>query len=105
VPGDAARAFLAWMLALMAMRNYASLPFSNSANRLACQTACDGNFDPQRFSGALANPIRHLLQAVSADRPIVVGTTSEPSLTFLDPSPSDDLLHSYSRDGSDICSR
>src|SRR5262245_55412099 len=31
--------------------------------------------------------IRHLLQAVSAGRPIVVGTTSNPSLTFSTPHP------------------
>src|SRR5215469_18790746 len=52
-----ARAFLAWMLALMAMRNYASPPYSNRANRLECQTGVHGDFDPQRLSGALANPI------------------------------------------------
>ena len=47
------------MLALMVMgnyaSNYASLPFSNSVNRLDCQTACDGNFDLQRFSGVVSN--------------------------------------------------
>jgi hypothetical protein len=35
--------------------NYASLPFSNSVNRLDCQTACDSNFDPQRLFRGLAN--------------------------------------------------
>jgi len=47
------------MLALMAMGNYASLPFSNSAKGLACQTAFDGNFDPQRFSGVVSNHSKH----------------------------------------------
>src|SRR5262249_8728867 len=62
-------------------------PVVSIANGLDLQTATRGSFDSQRFSGALANPIRHLLQAVSADRPIVVGTTSELSLTFLNPHP------------------
>ena len=35
------------------------------------QTTARGNFDLQRLSGALANPIRHLLRVASADRPIV----------------------------------
>jgi hypothetical protein len=35
--------------------NYASLSYSNRANRLECQTGVHGNFDPQRVSGALAN--------------------------------------------------
>jgi hypothetical protein len=39
----------------MAVRNYASLSYSNRANRLECQTGVHGNFDPQRLSGALAN--------------------------------------------------
>jgi len=43
------------MLALVAMPNYASLSYSNRANRLECQTGVHGNFDPQRLSGALAN--------------------------------------------------
>ena len=45
------------------------------------QTPARDSFDLQRLSGALANPIRHLLRLASADRPIV-GTTSEPLLTF-----------------------
>jgi len=32
-------------------------PYSNRANRLECQTGVHGDFDPQRLSGALANPI------------------------------------------------
>src|SRR5262249_49726170 len=35
------------------------------------QTTARGSFDLQRLSGALANPIRHLLRVASADRPIV----------------------------------
>src|SRR5262249_16811566 len=54
-PRGAALGVLACMLALMDMGNYASLPFSNSANRLDCQTPCDGNFDSQRFSGVVSN--------------------------------------------------
>src|SRR5215831_13819478 len=37
------------------VRNYASLSYSNRANRLECQSGVHGNFDPQRLSGALAN--------------------------------------------------
>src|SRR5262245_12173542 len=54
-PRDAVRGVLARMLALMLIRNYASLSYSNRANRLECQTGVHGNFDPQRLSGALAN--------------------------------------------------
>src|SRR5262245_58978945 len=38
VPGDGVQGVLARMLALMVMRNYASLPYPNRANRLWCQT-------------------------------------------------------------------
>jgi hypothetical protein len=65
----------------------AGVPRVCRANGLDWQTAAHDSFDPQWLSGALANPIRHLLQAVSADRPIVVGTTSDPSLTFSTPHP------------------
>src|SRR5262249_20524723 len=54
-PRSAALGVLACMLALMDMGNYASPPYSNRANRLACQTALRGSFDLQRLSGALAN--------------------------------------------------
>src|SRR5262249_35637147 len=52
---DAVRGIVARVLALMVMRNYASLSYSNRANRLECQTGVHGNFDPQRLSGALGN--------------------------------------------------
>jgi len=45
----------------MAVRNYASQPYSNRANRLECQTGVHSNFDPQRLSGGLANHSKHLV--------------------------------------------
>jgi hypothetical protein len=69
----------------MTVRN--GVPHVCRANGLDWQTAAHDSFDLQWLSGALANLIRRLLQAVSADRPIVVGTTSEPSLTFSTPHP------------------
>src|SRR5262245_38384903 len=88
----------------------AGRPIQNGPRRLKrikalhWQTTARGSFDLQRLSGALANPIRHLLRvasAVSAYR-----RHNKRTLThLLEPSPSDDLLPSYSGDGSDICSR
>ena len=72
-------------------------------NGLDWQTAARGNFDPQRFSGAMANPF---LTYFEPRPPKAYRCQNKRSLAYvLDPSPSDDHLHSYSRDGSDICSR
>jgi hypothetical protein len=56
----------------------AELASASTLNGLDCQTALRGSFGPQRLFGELSNP-RDLLQAASADRPIV-GTTSKPLL-------------------------
>jgi len=78
------------------------LPSANILNGLDCQTALCGSFDPQRLFGALANPF---LTYFEPRPPKTYRCQNKRSLAYvLDPSPSDDNLHSYSRDGLDICS-
>jgi hypothetical protein len=71
---------------------------------LAWQTVALGSFELQRFSGAVANPIRHL--SFEPRPPIGLSSAQQAKpRTLSTPQSIDDLLHSYSGDGSDICSR